>query len=154
MRLIDFLRRDFVVLHLQSRNVAGVIGEVSQAAEAAGLGDAGAVQAGLLERERLHPTAMGSGLAIPHATVQGLEETAIGIALARGEGVPFGPPELGPTHAFLVILSPPGREREHVRLLARICRMFRTEGVLDALLAASGAEELLEVVGALDARHP
>ena len=154
MRLIDFLRSDFVVLHLQSRTVAGVIGEVADAAQAAGLGDAATVSAGLMERERLHSTAMGSGLAIPHATVPGLEVTAIGVALARGDGVPFGPPELGLANAFLVILSPPGREREHVRLLARICRMFRDEGVLDALLAASRPEDLLEVIASLDARHP
>lgn len=154
MRLNDFLRGDFVVLHLRSRSVDGVIGEVARAADAAGIGDAAAVGAALLERERLHPTAMGSGLAVPHATLPELGETVVGVALARGEGVAFGPPELGPVHAFLVILSPPGHEREHVRLLARICRVFREEALLGSLLAASRPEDVLEILASSDARHP
>jgi mannitol/fructose-specific phosphotransferase system IIA component (Ntr-type) len=54
---------------------------------------------------------------------------------------------------FVVLLSPPGREREHVKLLARICRLMRHEGFLDQLEAAEGDQGIVDVIEAIDARH-
>ncbi len=82
---------------------------------------------------------MGSGLAIPHATVPGLDEPVIGVALGR-EPIAFGPADTDPVRVFFVLLSPPGREREHVKLLARICRLMRHESFIERLEAAEDAE--------------
>ena len=49
---------------------------------------------------------MEPGLAVPHATVPGLMELVIGVALAP-EPVQFGPEEMGPVRVFFVLLSPP-----------------------------------------------
>lgn len=153
MRLRDFLHREFVLLKLKSRDVEGVISEVAAKAGAAGLGEPSVIRAQLLERERLHPTVMGSGLAIPHATVPGLEEPVIGVALAGGEPIPFGPSDQGAVRVFFVLLSPPGQEREHVKLLARICRLVRHEGFMDSLEASSGPDRVVEVIESVDALH-
>jgi mannitol/fructose-specific phosphotransferase system IIA component (Ntr-type) len=95
---------------------------------------------------------MGSGLAIPHATVPGLKEPVIGVALAP-EPVPFGPADSDPVRVFVVLLSPPGGEREHVKILARICRLMRHEGFLDELEAAETDERIVQVIEAVDAQH-
>lgn len=153
MRLRDFLHPDFVLLRLNSKDVEGVISEVAGQAGAAGLGDPELIRSQLLERERLHPTVMGSGLAIPHATVPGLEEPVIGVALSGGEPVPFGPSDQGAVRVFFVLLSPPGREREHVKLLARICRLVRHEGFMESLEASSAPEQVVEVIESVDALH-
>ena len=153
MRLRDFLHRDFVLLHIESSDVDGVIAEVARQAGAAGLGDPDVIRDQLLERERLHPTVMGSGLAIPHATVPGLEQPVIGVALAGGKPVSFGPTDQGTVRVFFVLLSPPGHEREHVKLLARICRLVRHEGFLDTLEASTGPEGVVAVIESIDALH-
>jgi len=153
MRLRDFLHRDFVLLHLESSDVDGVIAEVARKAGTAGLGDPDVIRDQLLERERLHPTVMGSGLAIPHATVPGLEKPVIGVALAGGKPVSFGPTDQGTVRVFFVLLSPPGHEREHVKLLARICRLVRHEGFMDTLEASTGPEGVVEVIESIDALH-
>ncbi|NJD19642.1 MAG: PTS sugar transporter subunit IIA [Gemmatimonadetes bacterium] len=153
MRLREFLRRDFVLLRLRSDDVDGVIAEVAERAGAAGVGDPSLIREQLLERERLHPTVMGSGLAIPHATVPGLEEPVIGVALAGGKPVTFGPSEHGTVRVFFVLLSPPGHEREHVKLLARICRLVRHEGFMDKLEAATRADRVVEIIESVDALH-
>ena len=54
---------------------------------------------------------------------------------------------------FVVLLSPPGREREHVKLLARICRLMRHEGFLDQLEEASDDQGIIRVIEAIDAQH-
>ena len=152
MRLKEFLRADFVVPQLASRDVEGVVAEVSACAAAAGVGPEDIIRDKLLERERVHPTVMGSGLAIPHATVPGLDAPVIGVALAR-ESVPFGGEGGEPARLFFVLLSPPGHEREHVKLLARICRLVRHQGIIDELEAAPDAAHVLEVIESVDAQH-
>jgi len=153
MRLKEYLREDFVLLRLSARDAEGVVHEVSARAEASGLGRAALVEEKLLERERLHPTVMGSGLAIPHATVPGLEAPVIGVALANGDPVPFGGGDTEPVRVFFVLLSPPGHEREHVKLLARICRLVRHEGFMDSLEEAPDEHTVIEIIQAIDAQH-
>lgn len=153
MRLKEYLRDDFVLLRLAAHDAEGVVGEMSARAEAAGVGPAALVEEKLLERERLHPTVMGSGLAIPHATVPGLDAPVIGVALAGGDPIPFGGGDAEPVRVFFVLLSPPGHEREHVKLLARICRLVRHEGFMDALEAADDEGKVVEIIQAIDAQH-
>jgi PTS system nitrogen regulatory IIA component len=153
MRLSEFLRPDFVVPRLAGRDVEGVIGEVSACAGAADVAPEEIVALKLLEREKLHTTVMGSGLAIPHATVPGLTEPVIGVALA-GEPIAFGPEDADPVRVFIVLLSPPGSEREHVKLLARICRLMRHDRFVDQLEAAEDASGIIRVIEAIDSKHP
>jgi PTS system nitrogen regulatory IIA component len=152
MRLREFLDDAFVVQHLTSRDVEGIVGEVAAQAEKADVAPAEVVREKLLERERLHPTVMGAGLAIPHATVPGLEAPVIGVALAP-DPVPFGGEEMDPVRAFFILLSPPGHEREHVKLLARICRLARHQDFLDQLGAAEDGSQVMAVVTAVDDQH-
>ena len=153
MRLKEFLHRDFVLLRLEATDVDGVVGEVSARAGAVGVGDGALIREKLLERERLHPTVMGAGLAIPHATVPGLAAPVIGVAIAGGPPVLFGSEEQGGVRVFFVLLSPPGHEREHVKLLARICRLVCHEGFMDSLEAAGDPGSVVEIIEAIDAQH-
>ncbi len=153
MRLKEYLRDDFVLLRLASRTAEGVVAEVSARAGESGVGPADLVAEKLLERERGHSTVMGSGLAIPHATVPGLDAPVIGVALAGGEPIPFGGGDKEPVRVFFVLLSPPGREGEHVRLLARICRLVRHEGFIESLEAAEDARSIIEIIQSIDAQH-
>ncbi len=152
MRLSEYLRADFVVSRLRARDVDGVVREVSDKAGAAGVAPEDVVAQKLLEREKQHSTVMGSGLAIPHATVPGLDEPVIGVALA-GDPIIFGAADSDPVRVFVVLLSPPGREREHVKILARICRLMRDEGFLEQLEEAEDEAEIIRVIEAIDAQH-
>ncbi len=153
MRLGAFLREDFVLLGLGARDVEGVVRELSEGASRAGIGPVSAIEEKLLERERLHPTVMGSGLAIPHATVPGLDAPVIGVARAGGEPIEFGSAEQEPVRVFFVLLSPPGREREHVKLLARICRLVRHEGFMEELGEAETGASVVEIIQRIDDQH-
>jgi mannitol/fructose-specific phosphotransferase system IIA component (Ntr-type) len=152
MRLSEFLRSDFVLPRLSASDVEGVVQELSARAGSVGVAPEELVASKLLERERSHTTVMGSGLAIPHATVPGLDDPVIGVALAP-EPVVFGPPEADPVRVFVVLLSPPGREREHVKILARICRLMRHEDFIDRLEAAEDDAGVIQVIESIDAQH-
>ena len=153
MRLSDFLHKDFVLLRLHARDIGGVVSELAEKAGRAGIGSAEVIGRKLMERERLHPTVMGQGLAIPHATVPDTRGPAIGVALSGGAPIDFGGGEQGPVRVFFVLLSPPGHERDHVKLLARICRLVRHEDFIDSLEAAEDEQALVDIIKHVDDQH-
>lgn len=153
MRLTDHLRPDLILPELDASGLAPVVralaGHLEEHVPGISRSD---LEEALLEREKAHTTAMGEGIAVPHATISGLEEPVLFVARA-GEPVPFGPPESEPVWIFFVLLSPPGRAREHIKLLARICRLVRHPGFLDDLREAGDADEILGVIEAVDEQH-
>lgn len=153
MRLNEFLHRDFMLRRLEATDMEGVVAEIARKAADAGLGDEATIRGRLLERERLHPTVMGSGLAIPHAIIPGLDAPVVGVALTGGAEVPFGSQGQEKVRLFFVLLSPPGHEGAHVKLLARVCRLLRHEGFLESLEAAPDAARIIEIIEAVDALH-
>lgn len=152
MRVREYLREDFVLAPLRARDAESVVHELSACAEAAGIAPERLVADGLWERECSCPTNVGSGIAIPHATVAGLTAPVLGIAIAD-EPLPFGAPDQEPVEVFFVLLSPPGSESLHVKLLARICRLIRHTGLVDQLHGADDGEAVVRVVEDIDAAH-
>lgn len=111
-----------------------------------------AVRDALQKREEAHSTAMGHGLALPHATLPGLDDTLLGVAQAR-EPIDFGGDDAGRVRLFFILLSPPGSEGTHIKLLARICRLVRIPGVTDDLLSAGSADEVVQAILRHDREH-
>ena len=86
--------------------------------------DSDAVQAALVQREREGSTAVGFGSAIPHARVEGLNESILldvklrkPVRWAEGENV----------ERCMVILVPPDAHEEHLALTARAVRKLGEE---------------------------
>jgi len=153
MRLQRFLRPDLVLTDLQGSDVQDVIHRISLHLEAEGaVASRDEVEKGLLAREEAHSTAMGHGMALPHATIQGLPEPVLMVALAP-EPVQFGPPDTDPVRVFFVLLSPPGHEGEHIKLLARICRLVRHPGFIEDLQGAEDGNAAVEVIERIDELH-
>ena len=82
----------------------------------------GEVTDGLTLMEELHTTVIGNGVAIPHATIEGVDRTLLMVAIAD-QPIEFGPTDQELCSVFFVVLSPPGYGGEHVRILARIARL-------------------------------
>jgi nitrogen PTS system EIIA component len=151
MRLAEYLDPRLVVLELQ----AGGVDETIRALVdhlADHVAEAGRVEESLLAREAIHTTALGRGVAVPHATVAGLERPLVLIAVSRS-GVAFGPVGLDPVHLFFVLLSPADRAGLHIKLLARIARLARHPGLLEALRSAASREAVIAELRRVDAEH-
>ena len=153
MRLSNFLREDLVLHRLETQDTAGALEAFGTLFEKGGHVSYGSevVQA-LRIREESHTTSLGKGVAVPHATVPGLPGPLLLVASADPP-VPFGPPDSDPVDLFFVLLSPPGREGEHIKLLARICRLAQHPEDLDEIRAASDAGSLFDTLLRLDSRH-
>lgn len=153
MRLKKFLRADLVLTDLTASDVESAVREIAtHLAARDAVPSEEEVREKLLAREESHSTAMGRGMALPHATIPGLDEVVLMVALAK-QPVQFGPPEQDPVKVFFVLLSPPGGESQHIKLLARLCRLVRHPGVVEEIQGASSGEEAVAVIERVDSEH-
>lgn len=99
----------------------------------------------VLERERLAPSYLGRGIAMPHARLKELERPVLIVARAEA-GVPLqGQKE----RAFLlfILLTPAGQPRIHQKLQARIATLLEaSEYVAERLRDAASPQEVLDVI--------
>lgn len=153
MRLIDYIRPELVVPDLRAKGLPDAIHDLVDRIRAAGVvADPEALETALLDRESTHTTAMGSGVAVPHATVPGLDRPIVMVAISP-DGTAFGPVGLDPVHVFFVLLSPPNQTGLHIKLLARIARLVRRPGFVAGLKHAETVDSVLEELERVDAGH-
>lgn len=153
MRLSPYLRPDLALLDLRAEGLEDAIHTlVSYAGEQGVISDTAALERSLVDRESAHSTVMDDGVAVPNATVPGLERPVLMLAVAPG-GAEFGPYGTDPVHLILMLLSPEDQTGLHIKLLARIARLIRHPGLIARLLAARSSAELIEELETVDAQH-
>jgi PTS system nitrogen regulatory IIA component len=97
----------------------------------------------LREREQVGSTGVGSGVAIPHAKVPGLDQLLLCFGRS-GNGISFEAIDNRPAQLFVQILSPVGMADEYLHSLARISRLLKVEANRKFLLQAQTKREILE----------
>jgi len=153
MKLADYLDSDYAVTDLRPESVRGVLRQL--VAPLASRGDVEEVDAlvdALLERESLQSTGIGSGVAVPHAICDELDEPRI--VLGRcSEGVDFRSLDEQPVHLFFLLLSPSGETGVHIKLLARIARLVRHPELLQRVRSCGGASGMVEEIRTYERQH-
>lgn len=113
--------------------------------------DAGAVTAAylpaMLDREATVSTYMGNFLAIPHGTNES-KEAILSSALSFVRYPQALDWDGNPVH-FVVGIA--GVENEHLEILSKIAIVFSDEDEVAALRAAESAEEILDILGEVNA---
>ena len=121
-----------VLLGLDALTKERAFGEVARfIASRHGLREAD-VHANLVERERIGSTALGFGIAIPHARVPGLS-CPVAAFVRTTSPIPFGAPDDKPVSDMLVLLVPPEATDEHLQLLAEVAEMLSDRKLRDSL---------------------
>ncbi|MFO1311101.1 MAG: PTS sugar transporter subunit IIA [Burkholderiales bacterium] len=141
------VRLDEVALDVVARDAHGVL-EIAAArfARARGLA-AGPAARALLRREEAGSTALGAGVAVPHARVGGIGAPWV-IYLRLADPLPFKAPDGAPVREYLVIFVPErGDTDDHLALLATVATCFSDPAVRSALARASTAEDVRRAFG-------
>jgi len=100
----------------------------------------------LLEREQLHSTGIGDGIALPHArnALVGLVDEAIIVFGRHAQGIPYEAIDGVPARLFFLLIAP--TVTQHLSLLARLSRVLRDPRLRQNLLAANCPEEVLSLI--------
>ncbi|MEW6365289.1 MAG: PTS sugar transporter subunit IIA [Acidobacteriota bacterium] len=153
MKLADFLGPDAVIPELQGRDPRSVLADLSAPiAEAEGLSTSELVE-GLLEREALGSTAVGDGVALPHARFAKLTRLTASFGRSRA-GIPFGAADGEPVHLFFAIFTPEDLAGAHLKALAHVSRVLGNPAIREAALSAADADEIYRALISNDRPSP
>ncbi len=99
----------------------------------------------LSEREELGSTAIGGGIAIPHAKVEGLKKIFIVVAVSS-KGVPFEALDGEDVYVIFTLLAPEDATIEYLKVLANVSRLLKKGQLISHLKEAKGEEEIIEII--------
>ncbi len=98
----------------------------------------------LVEQERTSSTGIGTGVALPHLYMPGIERMIV--ALARiPDGLDFDSVDGAPVRIVLLLLGPRSAENLHLRLLARMAKLLSYKSFHRRLLEADSAGEIISI---------
>jgi mannitol/fructose-specific phosphotransferase system IIA component (Ntr-type) len=134
-----------IQINLRAGDRDGVLDElVKLVPELTGQPDAQAkLLRALHEREQLHSTGIGDGIALPHArnALVGIVEKPIIVFGRHPAGVAYGAIDSVPTRLFFLLIAP--TVTQHLAILARVSRLLRDPRLRQALLTADHPDKIL-----------
>ena len=150
MELIDLVSPEAVLCAVKAGSKKQALQEIAhRAADAYGL-DTRAVCEGLLAREKLGSTAMGNGVAIPHARIAGLAQI-VGLFARLERPVDFEAADGQGVDLLFCLLAPQDAGADHLRALAKVSRLMRDTSVRTKLRETDGTDALYALVTDLSA---
>lgn len=99
----------------------------------------------LMKRQREFPTALGQGVAVPHAYIGSAPKRMCAIVRVGGD-IDFQAPDDEPVRLVFVLLSPPGDPEGHLATIAEIARLMVDPHKRAAFLAAESANEVFALI--------
>ena len=146
MRITALLSADDAVLDLSAANKRSLLQTLSAAA-AGRLGrPEQEILDALLARERLGSTALGKGVALPHARLVGDDPPVVLFARLR-RPIDFEARDDEPVDLVFLVLWPDASPEGFLPALSEICRALRQPQVLRGLRRAKAPDEALAILG-------
>jgi mannitol/fructose-specific phosphotransferase system IIA component (Ntr-type) len=99
----------------------------------------------IFDREDVTSTAIGNGVAIPHARLPTLPGCLISVAICQG-GIDFCARDARPVHLVVMIAARDRDRSEHLRVLASVASRLQDAQLRARLLAAHAATEVIETL--------
>jgi K+:H+ antiporter len=105
------------------------------------------VENAVLERERMMPTGLEGGVAVPHAPIPGLATPFIAVGIAK-HGVDFGAVDGQPSRLLFLVLTPAEDPEAQLEILADIAKTFSQQGISEKALEIRSLTEFLALTRA------
>jgi len=145
MILTDLLSPDDILLDVEvtgSRGLFEKLGELL--ANRHGLSRTQVANA-LYARERLGSTALGHGVALPHARLDNLEH-AIAAFIRPRRPIPFDAPDGKPVTDMIALIVPSHATQAHLQLLADIAGLFAIKEFREKLRVCNDAAQVHRLI--------
>ncbi len=150
MRITDLLKKEAILLHAKVASKEDVIRTMVDLHQKAGnLADAKAYTQGILDREAAGTTAIGDGIAIPHAKSPAVKNPGLA-AITVPDGVDYQAMDGKPSNLIFMIAAPMDGDL-HLEVLSRLTVLLMDEAFRSALLQAKTKEEFLAAINQKEA---
>lgn len=145
MRITDLLKKESIALNAKVASKQAAIDMLVELHKRSGnLRDAAEYKKDILAREAQGTTAVGDGIAIPHAKSDAVRRPSLA-AITVPEGVDYKALDGKPSELLFMIAAPVGGE-VHLEVLASLMTMLMDPDFKKDLLAAKNNDEFLSVI--------
>ena len=150
MRIIDLLKSDAIALNASVSTKDEAIDKmVALHAGAGNLNDAETYKGAILARESQSSTAIGEGIAVPHAKSDSVKVPGLAAITVPG-GVDYGAPDGMPSDILFMIAAPLDGDL-HLEILSRLMVMLMDPAFCAKLRAAKTPAEYLAIIDKAEA---
>ena len=150
MRITDLLKKDAIALNASASSKDEAIDLLVGLHDSVGnLGDKAVYKEAILARESQGSTAIGEGIAVPHAKSDSVKIPGLSSATVPG-GVDYGAPDGKPSDILFMIAAPLDGDL-HLEILSRLMVLLMDPEFCAKLRAATDPEEYLKIIDEAEA---
>jgi len=150
--LIDYLRKEAMCMELASRERDDAIRALLEQLAEANLMERRLVEPTLqaiLDRERVGSTAIGRGVAVPHARLEGIEKTLVAFGYSSA-GVAFNALDGEAVHEIFLVVAPRASAGEYIEVMQRITRLIQDQDFRRFVSRARCPAEVVDLIAEMD----
>lgn len=145
MRIVDLLNEKSILLGAEPASKTEAIDTLIELQVKGGrIADAEEYRKGILAREALSSTAVGEGIAIPHAKSEAVKAPSLA-AMTVPSGVDYEAMDGEPSNLIFMIAAPNDGD-VHLEVLSRLMTILMDEDFRARLIAAKSADEFLGII--------
>lgn len=145
MRIVDLLNKESIMLNAAPESKSEAIDMLIELQVKGGnIADKAEYKRGILAREEMSSTAVGEGIAIPHAKSTAVNAPSLA-AMTVPEGVDYEAMDDEPSNLLFMIAAPNDGD-VHLEVLSRLMTILMDEDFRTKLLSAKNKDEFLKIV--------
>ena len=145
MRIVDLLKKDSIQLDAAPKNKAEAIEMlVDLQVNGGNIADREEYKKGILAREEMSSTAVGEGIAIPHAKSTAVKAPSLA-AMTVPNGVDYEAMDDEPSNLLFMIAAPNNGD-VHLEVLSRLMTILMDEDFREKLINAKDKDEFLAII--------
>ena len=153
MKITDLLKPEGIKVGATAANQMDAIDQLVALQDASGnISDKAGYKEGILAREAEFSTAVGDGIAIPHAKVAAVKQPGLAAMTVPG-GVDWNSPDGEPADLMFMIAAPEGEANTHLEMLAKLSALLMHADFANALRRAHNAAEFLQIIDEAEAHR-
>ena len=145
MNINDMLSNDGFLINFDGTSKKQVLEELSKLAEIKLGINFRILLENLTKREKLGSTAVGNGIAIPHANIVTIDRPFVFVSTLVN-GLDFNSTDDLPVDIIFLLIAPDKKGSEHLQALALISRLLRNKELTTKLRGCKSAESALAVI--------
>lgn len=138
-----------IVTQLRVTNKKNLIEEIADRAAEISLIPSAIIAESLFIREKLGSTGLGMGIAIPHARFAKLDQI-MGYFFKLDQPIDFEAHDHLPVDIVFLLMVPEDAGTQHLKVLARLSRLFKTKRLVEKLRHTPDKEDIYSLLTSED----
>lgn len=146
MKITELLKKEGIEIGGSAANKQDAIDQmVALMVKEGNIKDPAKYKAAVEAREKESTTAIGEGIAIPHAKTDAVSAPGLA-AMTLPDGVDYDAPDEEPSDLIFLIAAPNTKDNVHLEVLSRLSTLLMDDDFTDALRAAKSKDEFLQII--------